>query len=119
MQIEVGAVYQGKVVSIKNYGAFVALQDGTQGMVHISHVSKGFVKDINTYLKIGDEVQVKVLATGEKIAFSIKDVQNENENTASQASNFEKMMTKFKSQSDEKLSEYNRSKQVKKGNRGR
>ncbi|WP_018661887.1 S1 domain-containing post-transcriptional regulator GSP13 [Heyndrickxia acidiproducens] len=72
---EAGHVYTGKVTGIKPFGAFVALDDETQGLVHISEIKYGFVKDIHDYLKVGDEVQVKVLSVDEasgKISLSIK-----------------------------------------------
>ena len=64
--IEVGSVLTGKVTGIQAYGAFVALDENNQGLVHISEITHGFVKDINDHLKVGDEVQVKVLSVDEK-----------------------------------------------------
>ncbi|MED4403037.1 S1 domain-containing post-transcriptional regulator GSP13 [Metabacillus fastidiosus] len=75
---EVGSVHTGKVTGIQPYGAFVALDDQTQGLVHISEVTHGFVKDVNEHLKTGDEVQVKVLTVDEKsgkISLSIRATQ--------------------------------------------
>lgn len=69
-KFEVGSVYTGKVTGLQAYGAFVALDEETQGLVHISEVTHGFVKDINEHLSIGDEVQVKVLAVDEEKAKS-------------------------------------------------
>ncbi|MBU5467217.1 general stress protein 13 [Virgibacillus sp. MSJ-26] len=73
--IEKGQIIQGKVTGIQPYGAFVALNDSVQGLVHISEVTHGYVKDINEYLSIGDEVTVKVLDINEesnKISLSIR-----------------------------------------------
>lgn len=74
MSIEVGAKLPGKISGITNFGAFVDLGDKQTGLVHISEVSNGFVKDINDVLSVGDEVQVKVLSVGDdgKVALSIK-----------------------------------------------
>lgn len=75
---ETGSVYSGKVTGLQAYGAFVALDEETQGLVHISEVTHGFVKDINEHLAIGDEVQVKVLSVDEnsgKISLSIRATQ--------------------------------------------
>ncbi|KMY43329.1 general stress protein [Bacillus sp. FJAT-27916] len=72
---EAGQVLTGKVTGIQPYGAFVALDESTQGLVHISEITHGFVKDINDILKVGDEVNVKVLSVDEeagKIALSIR-----------------------------------------------
>ncbi|MEH7123719.1 S1 domain-containing post-transcriptional regulator GSP13 [Bacillus sp. JJ1503] len=77
-KIEVGSVIKGKVTGVQPYGAFVALNETTQGLVHISEVTHGFVKDINEHLKVGDEVEVKVLSVDEasgKIGLSIRATQ--------------------------------------------
>ena len=74
-KIEVGSVIKGKVTGIQPYGAFVSLNENTQGLVHISEVTHGYVKDINEFLKVGDEVNVKVLSIDEnagKIGLSIR-----------------------------------------------
>ncbi|MUK90034.1 general stress protein 13 [Ornithinibacillus sp. L9] len=65
-KFETGQVLQGKVTGIQPYGAFVALNDEVQGLVHISEVTHGYVKDINEHLSIGDEVNVKILSVDEK-----------------------------------------------------
>lgn len=74
MAIEVGNVFEGRVTGVKPFGAFVALPEGKSGMVHISEVSNEFVQDINTALKEGQTVNVKVIniAPDGKIALSIK-----------------------------------------------
>ncbi|MCP8617777.1 S1 domain-containing post-transcriptional regulator GSP13 [Salirhabdus salicampi] len=74
-KFEVGQVLQGKVTGIQPYGAFVALDEETQGLVHISEVTHGYVKDINEHLNIGDEVKVKILNIDEekgKLSLSIR-----------------------------------------------
>ncbi|WP_342048432.1 S1 domain-containing post-transcriptional regulator GSP13 [Bacillus sp. OTU530] len=73
-----GTVVKGKVTGIQGYGAFVALDESTQGLVHISEITNGYVKDIHDFLKVGDEVQVKVLSVDEesgKISLSLKAIQ--------------------------------------------
>lgn len=72
---EIGNVLTGKVTGIQPYGAFVALDNETQGLVHISEIRHGFVKDVNEVLTVGDEVKVKVLTVDEakgKISLSIR-----------------------------------------------
>lgn len=59
MQIEVGAILEGKVTSITKFGAFVELPENKTGMVHISEVSTGFVKEITDYLQENQIVKVK------------------------------------------------------------
>lgn len=74
MAIEVGSKLQGKVTGITNFGAFVELPDGVTGLVHISEVADNYVKDINDHLKVGDQVEVKVINVEKdgKIGLSIK-----------------------------------------------
>ena len=59
----VNDVVSGKVTAIMNFGAFVLLEDGTSGLVHISEISKNFVRDINDFLTVGQHVRVVSLAT--------------------------------------------------------
>ncbi|WP_449537393.1 S1 domain-containing post-transcriptional regulator GSP13 [Ferdinandcohnia sp. Marseille-Q9671] len=82
---EVGSVVKGKITGIQPYGAFVALDENTQGLVHISEVTHGFVKDINEHVKVGDEVEVKILSIDEaagKIGLSIRATQEAPEKPA-------------------------------------
>lgn len=60
--IEVGSIVKGKVTGIQPYGVFVELDRETQGLVHISEISHGFVKNIKDYVNVGDEITVKVLS---------------------------------------------------------
>ncbi|MCA1057222.1 general stress protein 13 [Rossellomorea aquimaris] len=74
-KFETGSVVTGKVTGIQPYGAFVALDEETQGLVHISEITHGFVKDVSEHLSVGDEVKVKVLSVDEaagKISLSIR-----------------------------------------------
>lgn len=74
-KITTGSILTGKITGIQPYGAFVALDENTQGLVHISEITHGYVKDINDHLKVGDEVQVKILSVDEgagKIGLSIR-----------------------------------------------
>lgn len=87
-KFEIGSVVTGKVTGIQPYGAFVALDESTQGLVHISEVTHGFVKDINEHLKVGDEVQVKILSVDEnagKIGLSIRATEEAPERTEAPA----------------------------------
>ena len=60
-EIKVGTVYTGKVVSTKDFGAFIELAPGTDGMCHISELADGYVKSVGDVVKIGDVVKVKVI----------------------------------------------------------
>lgn len=74
MKPEIGQIYEGKITSITNFGAFVSLPEGPDGMVHISEISDRFIKNIQDVCKVGDVVKVKVISIAEngKIALSIK-----------------------------------------------
>ena len=74
MQLEVGKIYEGKVTGIIKFGAFVEIEPGKSGMVHISEVAPTFVKEISDHVQIGQMVKVKVLSIAEdgKISLSIK-----------------------------------------------
>ncbi len=60
-EVEVGAVYTGKVLRILGFGAIVELFPGTDGLIHISQLAEGHVKEVSDVLKEGDEVPVKVI----------------------------------------------------------
>jgi predicted RNA-binding protein with RPS1 domain len=75
---EVGKTYLGKVVRIAEFGAFVELFPGTDGLLHISEISEHRIRDARDKLKLGDQVLVKVLAMeGNKIRLSHKAVLKE------------------------------------------
>ncbi len=137
MSIEVGSKVQGKVTGITNFGAFVELPDGKTGLVHISEVADNYVKDINEHLKVGDEVEVKVMnveADG-KIGLSIRkakpqperperpqrprrDNRSNERNDRQSKENFEQKMARFLKDSDERLSTLKRATESKRGGRG-
>ncbi|MFS0787620.1 S1 domain-containing post-transcriptional regulator GSP13 [Shouchella sp. 1P09AA] len=75
---EEGSIIEGKVTGIKPFGAFVAIDEKKQGLVHISEVAHGYVKDIADVLTVGDEVKVKVMSVDQesgKISLSIRATQ--------------------------------------------
>ena len=77
MSLEVGAIVEGEVTGITNFGAFVQLPEGKVGLIHISEVSNVYVKDVHDFLKEHDKVKVKVLSVDDrgKIGLSIKQLQ--------------------------------------------
>ncbi len=78
MQVEAGKIVKGKITGITNFGAFVELECGGSGLVHISEISNDYVKDIKDHIKVGDAVTVKVLPyENNKISLSIKQAFNE------------------------------------------
>jgi polyribonucleotide nucleotidyltransferase len=60
--IKVGRVYEGKVSSIKDFGAFIEIAPGRDGLCHISELAEGFVSRVEDVVKVGDIVKVKVIA---------------------------------------------------------
>ena len=73
MELTVGAVLDGKVKSITNFGAFISLPENKTGLVHISEVANTYVSDIREHLTEGQDVKVVVLSLdGGKVNLSIK-----------------------------------------------
>lgn len=74
MELAVGAVLEGKVTGIMKFGAFVALEGGKSGLVHISEIANTYVSDVNEHLQVGQTVKVRVLNISDdgKINLSIK-----------------------------------------------
>ncbi len=60
--IQVGHIYDGKVISIKDFGAFIEIQEGQDGLCHISELDDAYVRSVSDVVKIGDEVRVKVIS---------------------------------------------------------
>lgn len=142
MQIDIGSVHEGTVTGLTKFGAFVKLENGASGMVHISEVSNEYVSEISEHLAEGDKVKVKVIEINEKgkISLSIKKAlpqpekpkpskpKRENNNNrgwkgtpqqdTSAPMSFEDMMAKFKAQSEDKMSDLKRSSDKRGGNTG-
>lgn len=69
-----GDIVKGRITSIKPYGAFVKVDDSVDGLVHISEVNDGFVRNIEDYLSVGDVVNLEVLKVSDdkKLSLSYK-----------------------------------------------
>ncbi len=126
MAIEVGNIVEGKVTGITNFGAFVQLENGVTGLVHISEVADAYVKDIKEFLQENQQVKCKVIniANG-KIGLSIKQLNSEGtrEARARKGSSrpprsFEDKLARFMKDSDERLATLRRSQDSKRGGRG-
>ena len=145
MSIEVGSKLQGKVTGITNFGAFVKLPNGSTGLVHISEIADTFVKDINEFLEMDQEVEVKVLNVEDdgKIGLSIRQAKPEeerqkereqqrrsrpsggggrnkrsnNRKPVDRQENFEQKMARFMKDSEERLSSLRRATESKRGGR--
>ena len=73
MELTVGDILEGKIKSITNFGAFVALPENKTGLVHISEVANAFVSDVRQHLTEGQDVKVMVIGTENgKLNLSIK-----------------------------------------------
>lgn len=83
-RVEVGQIYTGHVTRIVDFGAFVNILPGKDGLVHISQITGTKIKDVSEYLSVGDEVRVKVMNIDSKnrIALSIKAAKDDEEGTA-------------------------------------
>ena len=78
---EVGDIVIGCVTGIEKYGIFVNLDEYYTGLIHISEISNGFVKDVNDYVKVGDVIAVKILDVDNDeghLRLSIKDIDYKN-----------------------------------------
>ncbi|MBS0208401.1 MAG: polyribonucleotide nucleotidyltransferase [Planctomycetes bacterium] len=64
--VKVGKIYDGRVTSIKDFGAFIEILPGKDGLCHISELADGYVQSVSEVCKIGDEMQVKVIAIDEQ-----------------------------------------------------
>ncbi len=60
--VEVGRIYDGRVTSVKDFGAFIEILPGKDGLCHISELADGYVNSVADVCKVGDEMQVKVIA---------------------------------------------------------
>lgn len=61
MKYKPGQVVEGRVTGIQSYGAFVALEGRSTGLIHISEISDGYVRDIEQYVHVGEVIRVKVI----------------------------------------------------------
>ncbi len=84
----VGQIYTGKVVNLTDFGAFVELEPGVEGLVHVSHISKKRIEKPSDELKIGDSREVKLLevdVNSKKVKLSIKEAQEPTAEVAEEA----------------------------------
>ena len=138
MATEAGSIVEGKVTRITGFGAFVELEDGKVGLIHISEVADVYVNDVHDFLSEGDKVQVKVVSvegTG-KIALSLKQAKPKPAQEESPpfrqnnrrgdfrkpqrqlSASFEDKLSKFLKDSDERLTDLKRKTDSKRGGRG-
>ncbi|EHJ08347.1 S1 domain-containing RNA-binding protein [Staphylococcus simiae] len=131
MSIEVGNKLKGKVTGIKKFGAFIELPEGKSGLVHISEVADNYVENVEDHLKIGDEVEVKVLSIADdgKISLSIKKAKDRprrpqhnnkpnHQKPVPKAEDFEKKLSNFLKDSEDKLTSIKRQTDSRRGGKG-
>ncbi|NUU96306.1 RNA-binding protein [Marinitoga sp. 1135] len=113
-----GETVKVTVKDIKKFGAFVTLESGEEGFIHISKISNDYVKNISDFLKVGQELEGKIIGKTKdgKVELSLKteDAQEEKKDEE-----FEKKLSRFLKDSDRKLSEYSRRLDKKRGGKGR
>ena len=112
--LEVGAVVEGVVQRITPYGAFLQLDDGKVGLVHISEIDRNYVRNVEDHLHLNDRVQAKVVAIKEdgKIDLSIKALQDPApriDRRAGRDPEFEQKLKRFMRQSEERQVDFKRS----------
>lgn len=136
MALEVGSIVEGKVTGITNFGAFVELEEGKTGLVHISEVADAYVHDIKDYLQENEVVKVKIInmQNDGKIGLSIRQVNGTGERAAGAPRpggggrgprgrgrpnrSFEDKLKGFLKESDERQQSLKRSQDSKRGGRG-
>lgn len=77
LKYEKGKIVKGQVTGIEKYGIFVSLDEFYSGLIHISEISDGYVKNINDYVNIGETIRAKVVETDEDnyhVKLSIKNI---------------------------------------------
>ena len=78
--MKIGDKLKGRITGIQSYGAFVELENGTTGLIHISEIRTGYIENIYDVLKVGEEVQVQVVDLDEytgKASLSIRTLEEE------------------------------------------
>ncbi|VTS41344.1 S1 RNA binding domain protein [Streptococcus porcinus] len=78
--MKIGDKFHGTITGIKPYGAFVALDNGTTGLIHISEIKTGYINNIHDILTVGDAVDVQVVDYDEfnqKVSLSMRTLEEE------------------------------------------
>jgi len=114
MALGVGTILSGIITGITSFGAFVELETGETGLVHISEVADAYVKDINEHLKLREKVVVKIINIDSKgkIGLSIRQAKRR------PSISFEERMNRFLKDSEERQTDLRKHTDAKRGGRG-
>ena len=131
MELQVGAVTEGTISRIMNFGAFVDLPGGKSGLIHISEISNTYIEDISKFLKENEKVTVKILGLNDKGKYdlSIKQLSSEppseekkpavkdnfKDKKQDKTLNFEDKLSRFMKESEERLLDLKRNTENKRG----
>lgn len=113
MTLKIGDIIEGKVNGVSNFGCFVDLENGESGLVHISELSNKYIEKIEDFVAKGDIVKAKVIEINDKgkIALSMKALEEPPApkviEEGPEDSPFEKLMSKFIKESNEKIQSIN------------
>jgi S1 RNA binding domain protein len=111
--LEIGAVVDGTVQRITPYGAFIQIDDGPIGLVHVSQIDRNYVRDVKDHLRENDRVQAKVVSIKDdgKIDLSIKALQDPPDRPLRRGKDpeFEQKLRKFMRASEERQVDFRRS----------
>ncbi len=108
--MEIGQNVKGKVAEVLKFGANIELENGEKGFIHISKISNQYVQKVEDFLKVGQEVEAKIIGKGKdgKWELSLK-VEDKKVNEAdAKKEDFEKKLSKFLRDSEKTLAEYKR-----------
>ncbi|SHH17127.1 S1 RNA-binding domain-containing protein [Thermosipho atlanticus] len=121
--MEVGQVVKGKVVEILKFGANVELENGEKAFVHISKIASTYVKSVSDHLKVGQEIEGKILGKTKdgkwEISLKLKEGKGTSRSDQQTSSDFERKLAKFMKDSDRKHSEYRKRLDKKRGKKNR
>ncbi|HOD42084.1 MAG TPA: S1 RNA-binding domain-containing protein [Candidatus Wallbacteria bacterium] len=135
MAVEVGQIVEGTIEEIKPYGAFVKLESGEKGLIHVSEIANTYVQNVADHLQLNSKVKVKVIAKKDhnKIDLSIKQVDenaavtkhepshhhNSDSEPRERVRSFEEKLSSFLKESSERNSELKRHNEMRKKKGGK
>jgi S1 RNA binding domain protein len=111
-ELEIGAVVEGTVQRITPYGAFIQIDDGPVGLIHVSQIDRNYVREVRDHLRENDRVQAKVVSIKEdgKIDLSIKALQDPPDRPLRKGRDpdLERKLKQFMRQSEERQVDFRR-----------